>query len=201
MTYGLALHGAGDTSEAFTKSLTYVATNTGSIDWHIPAADKKPTLSDALHYSGLAQHKFAFPCWDLDKLANSAVRGGVLLGFSMGAITAMRLLHESRPDTFSALVCIAGCYSALQPITGIYRPPRRTSARILFIHGNNDRDIPPALSRECANGLLRGAHAVDYWSVPNAGHSWTELGLHTQGPVADRLVRWINTHGRGTPAP
>jgi predicted esterase len=201
MTYGLALHGAGDTIEAFTKSLTYVASNTDSVDWHVPAADERPTLSDALHYSGLAHRRFTFPCWDVERLANPAERGGVLLGFSMGAITALRVLHASKPDTFSALVCIAGCYSALQPVTGRYRPPSRTGTRILFIHGTNDRDIPPVLSRECATGLLRSSHTVDYWSVPNAGHSWTELGLHTQGSVADRLVRWIKTHAGRTSAP
>ncbi|GHJ48997.1 hypothetical protein Cs7R123_63390 [Catellatospora sp. TT07R-123] len=201
MRHGLALHGAGDTADAFTSKFAYVATNTDSVAWHVPTADKKPSVSDALHYAGLAQRRYTFPCWNIDELAESAVPGGVLLGFSMGAITAMRLLHESKPDTFSALVCIAGCYSILQQVTGFYDPPQRTNTRILFIHGSDDREIPPALSRECATGLLRSSHTVDYWSVPNAGHNWTELGLHTQGALADRLVRWINTQVKGTPAP
>jgi pimeloyl-ACP methyl ester carboxylesterase len=185
MTGVLALHGAGGSPERFRDQLRHIAT--GTVDWDLPAADKRPDPADRIHYAGLGAAAYKLPCWDLDALARAG-EGKVLFGFSMGAITAMRVL---RTAPVRAVVCIAGCHSMMQLIGEPYEPPPEFTGPALFIHGTADRKIPPALAEDCARALERAGVPVDFWPVPGAGHSFGQLGLAEPGPVTERLRQWI----------
>jgi phospholipase/carboxylesterase len=190
MTGVLALHGAGGSAERFRDQLRHIASDDSL--WLVPTADKRPDSSDKIHYAGLGAAAYRLPCWDLDALARTG-RGRVVLGFSMGAITAMRVLHAA-PASIRAIVCIAGCHSMMQLLGEPYAAPSEFEGAVLFIHGTADKKIPPALSGECATALERSGASVDYWTVPGAGHSFGQLGLAEPSPTAHRLRQWIEDY-------
>ncbi|MCC3765505.1 prolyl oligopeptidase family serine peptidase [Glycomyces sp. TRM65418] len=187
MTGVLALHGAGGSAERFRDQLRHIASDLSS--WQIPSACKDPEPLDKIHYAGLGAAAYRLPCWDIEALVRAG-RDKVILGFSMGAITAMRVLQAS-PACTRAVVCIAGCHSMMQLLGEPYTPPSGFKGAVLFIHGTADRKIPPALANECAKALERSGASVDYWAVPDAGHSFGQLGLAEPSPTAHRLRQWI----------
>lgn len=189
MTAVMALHGAGDRSDAFARTLGPLAALDGRRRWVFPEATTTPTVSDRVHYSGIGAAAFAHPCWDLDDLREQG-RDAVVVGFSMGAITAMRLLDAS-PSAYRGVVCLAGCSSMMQLVGSEYVAPAASGARVLFVHGTADRKVPHALSRECADRLAEAGAHVDYWLVPGAGHDLCELGLNRGSATLERLDRWI----------
>jgi len=190
MTGVLALHGAGGSAERFRDQLRHIASENSQ--WRVPTADKHPDPWDKIHYAGLGAAAYRLPCWDIDAVAQNG-RGRIVLGFSMGAITAMRVLHAS-PTGIRAVVCIAGCHSMMQLLGEPYTAPSEFEGAVLFIHGTADKKIPPALSIECATALERAGASVDYWTVPGAGHSFGQLGLADSSPTAHRLRQWIEDH-------
>ncbi|MGN7249108.1 alpha/beta hydrolase [Janibacter anophelis] len=194
---GVVLHGAGDTPDGFRPKFRHVESRTGGVvAWAFPHARKQATPEDCLTYAGLAAARFKHSCWDAEQF--SGLRGGIALGFSMGAITAMQLGHSLPPGSLSAVVCVAGCYSLMQAFGTAYAPHGTGSFDTLFIHGDSDVQIPESLARECSDGLRRAGHKVDFWSVPGAGHSWGELGLDRASPLSKRLIGWIeNPDSRG----
>ncbi|MET8151122.1 alpha/beta hydrolase [Actinoplanes sp. NPDC049668] len=189
MTGVLALHGAGGSAARFRKQLHHIATGTPALSWQVPSADRPPEPVDKIHYAGLGAAAYRHPCWNIDALARAGAQK-VLLGFSMGAITAMRVLQAS-PAKTRAVVCIAGCHSMMQLFGEPCSAPEGFAGPVLFIHGTMDKQIPPALSHECARALEKAGATVDYWLIPGAGHSLDQLGLTGPGPTADRLRQWI----------
>lgn len=190
MTGVLALHGAGGSAERFRDQLRHIASDLTS--WDVPTAGKPPDPLDKIHYAGLGAAAYRLPCWDIAALAQEG-RDKVVLGFSMGAITAMRVLQAS-PASLRAVVCIAGCHSMMQLLGEAYTAPAGFKGAVLFIHGTADKKIPPQLSKECATALERSGASVDFWNVPGAGHSFGQLGLAEPSPTAHRLRQWIEDH-------
>lgn len=189
MTGILALHGAGGSPTRFRDQIEHIASATPSNQWHFPTADTEPAPVDKIHYAGLGAAAYRHPCWDIDNLAKAS-QGKVLLGFSMGAITAMRLL-QTAPEGVRALVCVAGCYSMMQMFGETYQAPVGFTGPVLFIHGNADKKIPPSLSEECAKELKRSGAPVEYWVIEGAGHDFGELGLSQPSKVANQVGQWI----------
>lgn len=189
MTGILALHGAGGSAIRFRHQLRHVAASAPSRTWHVPEADTRPDPADGIHYAGIGAAAFRHPCWNLGTLERAA-KDNVVLGFSMGAITAMRVL-QAAPTRIRAVVCIAGCHSMMQLFGEPCAAPDGFTGRALFIHGTADKQIPPALSSECAQALDKAGIPADYWSIPGAGHSFAELGLAEPSPTAHRLRQWI----------
>ena len=202
----LAFHGAGESAESFAATLSPITRALGPVDFQARPASAHPDLTDRLHYAGVGALRFSHRCWDLPTLADDVRQwdGGrtLLLGYSMGAITAMRLFALV-PDLVAGVVCIAGCFSLMQAFGEPYRPPAGcgSHARFLFIHGTEDRTIPASYSHECAEALRAEGFSVAYRLVQGAGHDLGQLGLSGQSCASAALIDWLRAFIGASPSP
>jgi acetyl esterase/lipase len=72
-------------------------------------------------------------------------------------------------------------------------PVRRAGARpeldVLLVHGDADRTVPPALSRDFATVLRDGGHDVTLSLLPDVDHMGVVVAAGVTGPV---ITRWID---------
>ncbi len=100
--------------------------------------------------------------WALDEIARREPLPTVLVGHSMGARTALRVVGT---DHVEGAVALAPWLPSGEPLGDL------TGRRLVLAHGARDRTTDPWLSRSYADRARQFADDVDYRLIPGDGHA------------------------------
>lgn len=135
--------------------------------------------------------------WFRERAASLGVRPDRIFvgGYSSGAIAAVRAAEQgsglSRPD---GAVSISG-YGAQSDVA-------RSSAPLLMIHGDRDRNVPIALARRTCTATIRAGVACSFLTLHGAAHSQVTYSRRfTIWPAVDSWLRGFKSAPAPAPDP
>jgi len=124
--------------------------------------------------------------WALDEIARRGPLPTVLVGHSMGARTALRVVGD---DHVEGVVALAPWLPSGEPLGDL------AGRRIVIAHGTRDRTTDPRLSRAYADRARKFADEVTYELIEGDGHALLRRPREWNRVVAESTLELL---GLGT---
>jgi phospholipase/carboxylesterase len=156
------------------------AVNPGGYQWFALGADRIAGRIEGANLARPALEAFLRDIWAQTGLGAAET---LFCGFSQGAMMALHV-GTALPETLAGIVAFSG---ALVPAEGFSKggkPP------VALIHGELDKVVDPALSREAAAVLIADGFEVALHISPGVGHGIAPDGLAF---ATDFLARHLGT--------